>query len=29
MSEPELLGKEFARPDSAVTAFWCHETPEI
>ena len=27
MSQPEFSEKEFARRDSRITAFWCHETP--
>ena len=29
MSKPKFLEKEFARPDGAITAFRCHETPQI
>ena len=29
MSKLEFSEKEFVRPDSAITAFWCHETPQI
>ena len=29
MSKPKFSEKEFARPDGAITAFRCHETPQI
>ena len=29
MSEPEFSEKEFAGRDNSITAFWCHETPQI
>ena len=29
MTKPEVLENEFARRDSTITTFWCHETPQI